>query len=200
MERLGQPVTVVAGSYRNIKITTPEDLPLAWAFSTARRGAMMRIGHGYDVHQLVAERQLILGGVEVPYHLGLLGHSDADVLLHAICDAILGALGEGDIGRHFPDSDPAYKGISSLKLLRHVVALAAARGYRIGNLDSTVIAQRPRLAPYIGAMVSNIAAACGVAGERINVKATTTEQLGFEGRGEGISAHAVVLLQRAARD
>ena len=157
---------------------------------------MMRIGHGYDVHQLVAERQLILGGVEVPYHLGLLGHSDADVLLHAICDAMLGALGEGDIGRHFPDSDPAYKGISSLKLLRHVAALAAERGYRIANLDSTVIAQRPKLAPFIAAMVSNIAAACGVEEGRINVKATTTEQLGFEGRGEGISAHAVVVLQR----
>lgn len=161
---------------------------------------MMRIGHGYDVHQLVAERQLILGGVEVPYHLGLLGHSDADVLLHAICDAMLGALGEGDIGKHFPDSDPAYKGISSLKLLRHVTALAAERGYRIANLDSTVIAQRPKLAPFIAAMVGNIAAACAVEEGRINVKATTTEQLGFEGRGEGISAHAVVLLQRTAHD
>lgn len=161
---------------------------------------MMRIGHGYDVHQLVAERQLILGGVEVPYHLGLLGHSDADVLLHAICDAMLGALGEGDIGKHFPDSDPAYKGISSLKLLRHVAALAAERGYRIGNLDCTVIAQRPKLAPFIAAMVANIAAACEVEDGRINVKATTTEQLGFEGRGEGISAHAVVLLQKTAQD
>jgi 2-C-methyl-D-erythritol 2,4-cyclodiphosphate synthase len=161
---------------------------------------MMRIGHGYDVHQLVAERQLILGGVEVPYHLGLLGHSDADVLLHAICDAMLGALGEGDIGKHFPDSDPAYKGISSLKLLRHVAALAAERGYRIGNLDCTVIAQRPKLAPFIAAMVANIAAACEVEDGRINVKATTTEQLGFEGRGEGISAHAVVLLQGTAQD
>ena len=160
---------------------------------------MMRIGHGYDVHQLVAERQLILGGVEVPYERGLLGHSDADVLLHAICDAILGALGEGDIGKHFPDSDPAYKGISSLKLLRHVVALAAERSYEVANLDSTVIAQRPKLAPFIKDMVSNIAAACAVEESRINVKATTTEQLGFEGRGEGISAHAVVLLQRAAQ-
>ncbi|PLX81183.1 MAG: 2-C-methyl-D-erythritol 2,4-cyclodiphosphate synthase [Desulfuromonas sp.] len=155
----------------------------------------MRIGHGYDVHQLVAERQLILGGVEVPYSLGLLGHSDADVLLHAICDAILGALGAGDIGKHFPDSDPAYKGISSLKLLRHVISLAAEQGYTVGNLDSTVIAQRPKLAPYIGDMVDRIAVACGVGASRINVKATTTEELGFEGRGEGISAHAVVLLQ-----
>lgn len=156
---------------------------------------MMRIGQGYDVHQLVAERPLILGGIEIPYRLGLLGHSDADVLLHAICDAILGALGEGDIGKHFPDSDSAYRGISSLKLLRHVVALAAAAGYEIGNLDSTVVAQRPKLAPYIGDMVMNIAEACGVDRRQVNVKATTTEELGFEGRGEGISAQAVVLLQ-----
>ncbi len=160
----------------------------------------MRIGHGYDVHQLVDDRLLIIGGVEVPYSLGLLGHSDADVLLHAICDAILGALGEGDIGKHFPDTDPAYKGISSLKLLRHVVDLAAAKGYTVGNLDSTIIAQQPKLAPYIGGMVDKIAVVCGVCASRINVKATTTEKLGFEGRGEGISAHAVVLLQRVAQD
>jgi 2-C-methyl-D-erythritol 2,4-cyclodiphosphate synthase len=156
----------------------------------------MRIGHGYDVHRLVAERKLIIGGVDIPYHLGLLGHSDADVLLHAICDAVLGALGEGDIGRHFPDSDPAYKGISSLKLLREVMALSAARGYTIGNIDATVVAQRPKLAPHIREMVENIATACDVGLDRVNVKATTTEELGFEGRGEGISAHAVVLLQR----
>ncbi len=157
---------------------------------------MMRIGHGYDVHQLVADRALVLGGVEIPWERGLLGHSDADVLLHAVCDAILGALGEGDIGRHFPDSDPAYRGISSLKLLRHVTALAAAAGYRVGNLDSTIIAQRPKLAPYIAAMVEQIAGVCEVSPRQINVKATTTEQLGFEGRGEGISAHAVVLMER----
>lgn len=156
----------------------------------------MRIGHGYDVHRLVAERKLIIGGVDIPYHLGLLGHSDADVLLHAICDAVLGALGEGDIGRHFPDSDPAYKGISSLKLLREVMALTAARGYTIGNIDATVVAQRPKLAPHIREMVENIATACDVGLDRVNVKATTTEELGFEGRGEGISAHAVVLVQR----
>lgn len=157
---------------------------------------MIRIGHGYDVHRLVAERKMILGGVEIPYSLGLLGHSDADVLLHAICDAILGAIGEGDIGRHFPDTDPAYRGISSLKLLREVMALAEARGYDIGNLDATVVAQRPKLAPHIRAMVENIAEACGADIGKINVKATTTEQLGFEGRGEGISAHAVVLLRK----
>lgn len=156
----------------------------------------MRIGHGYDVHRLVPERKLVLGGVEIPYPLGLLGHSDADVALHALCDAILGALGEGDIGRHFPDSDPAYKGISSLKLLREVIALAAAHGFTIGNLDLTIIAQRPKLSPHIHAMVEKIASACKCDMERVNVKATTTEELGFEGRGEGIATHAVVLLEK----
>ena len=159
---------------------------------------MMRIGHGYDVHRLVSARKLILGGVEIPYSLGLLGHSDADVLLHAICDAILGALAAGDIGRHFPDTDPIYRGISSLKLLAHVMRLAQAQGYEIGNLDSTVIAQSPKLAPYIRQMVENIAEVCDADPSRVNVKATTTELLGFEGRGEGISAHAVVLLQASA--
>ena len=157
---------------------------------------MLRVGHGYDVHGLVPDRKLILGGVEIPYELGLLGHSDADVLLHAICDAILGALALGDIGRHFPDTDPAYRGISSLVLLRHVMTLAAQKGYAIGNIDATVIAQRPKLAPYIGEMVRHIAEACTTESTRVNVKATTTEKLGFEGRGEGISTHAVVLLQK----
>jgi len=157
---------------------------------------MMRIGHGYDVHRLVPERKLILGGVEIPFALGLLGHSDADVLLHALCDALLGAIGAGDIGKHFPDTDPAYKGISSLKLLDEVMRHVAAAGYTIGNIDLTVIAQRPKLAPYIRGMVENIAAACNCDIARVNVKATTTEELGFEGRGEGISTHAVVLLKR----
>ncbi len=155
----------------------------------------MRIGHGYDVHQLVTERKLILGGVEIPWEKGLLGHSDADVLLHAISDAILGAIGEGDIGKHFPDSDPAYKGISSVKLLRHVMALADTKGYRIGNVDATIVAQRPKLAPHIPGMRSNIAAALDCEENRVNVKATTTEQLGFAGRGEGIAAYAVALLE-----
>jgi 2-C-methyl-D-erythritol 2,4-cyclodiphosphate synthase len=157
---------------------------------------MIRIGHGYDVHRLVGERKLILGGVDIPHGLGLFGHSDADVLLHAICDAILGALGEGDIGKHFPDSDPAYRGISSLKLLREVMSLASGKGYAVSNLDATIVAQRPKLAPFIKAMVENIANACKTDLSRVNVKATTTEELGFEGRGEGISAHAVVLLQK----
>lgn len=155
---------------------------------------MMRIGHGYDVHRLVEGRKLILGGVDVPYVKGLLGHSDADVLLHAISDAILGAIGEGDIGKHFPDTDPAYKGADSLKLLRHVMDLAENKGYRIGNVDATVVAQRPKLAPFIAQMRSNIAATLGTEEDRVNVKATTTEELGFAGRGEGIAAYSVALL------
>jgi len=155
----------------------------------------MRIGHGYDVHQLVTGRRLILGGVEVPYAKGLLGHSDADVLLHAICDAILGAIGEGDIGKHFPDSDAAYKGISSVKLLRQVMTLAESKGYAMGNVDATVVAQRPKLAPHIPAMKSVIAEALECDPDRVNVKATTTEELGFAGRGEGIATYAVVLME-----
>jgi 2-C-methyl-D-erythritol 2,4-cyclodiphosphate synthase len=155
----------------------------------------MRIGHGYDVHRLVTGRKLILGGVEIPHDTGLLGHSDADVLLHAISDAILGAIGEGDIGRHFPDTDPAYKGASSLKLLAHVMVLAAGKGYGIGNLDATIVAQRPKLAPHIAAMRENIALTLGATVDRINVKATTTEELGFTGRQEGIAAYSVVLLE-----
>jgi len=154
----------------------------------------MRIGHGYDVHRLVAGRKLIMGGVDIPWELGLLGHSDADVLLHAIADAILGAIGEGDIGRHFPDTDQAYKGADSLKLLSHVMRLAESRGYRLGNLDATIIAQQPKMAPHIPTMRDNIATVLHVAIERVNVKATTEEGLGFSGRGEGISAHAVVLM------
>ena len=156
----------------------------------------MRIGHGYDVHRLVEGRKLILGGVDVPYAKGLLGHSDADVLLHAISDAILGAIGEGDIGKHFPDTDPAYKGADSIKLLRHVMDLAEAKGYRIGNVDATVVAQRPKLAPFIEQMRGNIARALSTEDDRVNVKATTTEELGFAGRGEGIAAYAVALLEK----
>jgi 2-C-methyl-D-erythritol 2,4-cyclodiphosphate synthase len=156
----------------------------------------MRIGQGYDVHRLVPGRRLILGGVDVPHATGLFGHSDADVLLHAICDAILGAIGEGDIGRHFPDSDPAYGGISSLKLLGHVMTLAGGKGFRIGNVDATIVAQRPKLAPYIGQMRANIALTLGCDPGRVNVKATTTEELGFAGRQEGIAAYSVVLLEQ----
>lgn len=154
----------------------------------------MRIGHGYDVHRLVEDRKLIMGGVDIPYEKGLLGHSDADVLLHAIADALLGALALGDIGKHFPDTDPAFKGADSMKLLEQVVGLISAKGYAVGNLDATIIAQRPKMAPHIQTMQENIARACGVEVDRINVKATTEEGLGFTGTGEGISAHAVVLL------
>lgn len=156
---------------------------------------MMRIGHGYDVHRLVSDRELILGGVKIDYHYGLLGHSDADVLLHAICDAILGALGLGDIGKHFPDSSAEFAGIDSRKLLRDVIGKAQAGGYVIGNLDSTIICQQPKLAAHIPLMAQRIAEDCQVGIERINVKATTTENLGFAGRSEGIAAEAVVLLQ-----
>ena len=155
----------------------------------------MRIGHGYDVHRLVKGRRLIIGGVDIPHETGLLGHSDADVLLHAIADAILGAIGEGDIGKHFPDTDPAYKGADSLQLLRHVMGIATARGCTIGNVDATVVAQRPKLAPHIPLMRENIAAALATEASRVNVKATTTEELGFAGRKEGIAAYAVVLLE-----
>ena len=155
---------------------------------------MIRIGHGYDVHTLVKDRALILGGVTIPYHLGLLGHSDADVLVHALCDALLGAIGAGDIGKHFPDNDASYKGIDSFKLLATVLEKVTQRGYRLGNLDATIVAQRPKLAPFIPQMREKLAAACGSSIEQVNIKATTTEGLGFEGRGEGISVHAVVLL------
>jgi len=161
---------------------------------------MMRIGHGFDAHRLVEGRDLILGGVTIPNDLGLLGHSDADVLVHAICDALLGALGAGDIGRHFPDTDSAYKGISSLRLLHEVMGLVATNGYEITNIDATIIAQKPKLSPFIEKMCENISRHCGTDATRVNVKATTTETLGFEGRCEGISSHAVVLLSRAEKD
>jgi 2-C-methyl-D-erythritol 2,4-cyclodiphosphate synthase len=154
----------------------------------------MRIGHGFDVHAFAEGRRLIIGGVDIPHVLGLAGHSDADVLLHAICDALLGAAGLGDIGRHFPDSDSRYKGIDSRELLRHVRGLLAERGWRVGNVDATLIAQAPRMAPHIPAMQARIADDLGVAAEAVNVKATTTERLGFTGRGEGIAAEAVCLI------
>lgn len=154
----------------------------------------MRIGHGYDVHRLVEDRKLIIGGVDIPWEKGLAGHSDADVLLHAIADALLGALAMGDIGKHFPDTDPTFKGADSMKLLEHVVGLINSKGYSVGNLDATIIAQRPKMAPHIQTMRENVARACGVNIELINVKATTEEGLGFTGTEDGISAHAVVLL------
>lgn len=155
----------------------------------------MRIGHGYDVHRLVEGRDLILGGVKIGYEKGLLGHSDADVLLHAVSDALLGAAGLGDIGRHFPDTDPKYKGADSLELLRQVYRKISEKGYRVGNIDVTMIAQRPKLKDYIPQMQANIAAAVETSPDRVNVKATTEEKLGFTGTGEGMSCHAVCLLK-----
>ena len=156
----------------------------------------MRIGQGFDVHRLVPGRKLILGGVTIPYELGLLGHSDADVLVHAIMDALLGAIGAGDIGRHFPDQDPAYQDADSMKLLSQVVELVKTNGFTVLNLDSTIIAQRPKLAEYIPGMRENLAVMLELPVEQVNVKATTTEKLGFTGRGEGIAAQAVVLLEK----
>ncbi len=155
-----------------------------------------RIGHGYDVHKLVEGRRLILGGVEIPHTLGLLGHSDADVLVHAVMDALIGAMALGDIGKHFPDNDNAYLDIFSLKLLERVRALLDERGYTVSNIDATVIAQRPKLAPHIDTMVGNIASTLDIDLTRVNVKATTEEHLGFTGREEGIAAHAVALIEK----
>ena len=155
----------------------------------------MRIGHGYDVHRLVEGRDLILGGVKIPYALGLLGHSDADVLLHAVSDALLGAAALGDIGKHFPDTDPRYKGADSLKLLQIVGQKIGEAGYRVGNIDVTMIAQAPKLRPYIEEMERNIASALNIEVTQVNVKATTEERLGFTGSGEGMSCHAVCLLE-----
>jgi len=155
-----------------------------------------RIGHGFDVHAFAANRRLIIGGVDIPHEMGLAGHSDADVLLHAICDALLGAAGLGDIGRHFPDTDAEFSGIDSRILLRRVAGQLRQRRWRVGNVDATIIAQSPKMAPHIARMTAHIADDLGVAIDRVNVKATTTEKLGFAGRGEGIAAEAVCLIER----
>jgi 2-C-methyl-D-erythritol 4-phosphate cytidylyltransferase/2-C-methyl-D-erythritol 2,4-cyclodiphosphate synthase len=204
LELLGHPVKVVQGSEQNIKITRPEDLMLAKAILMENRGNIKSMeesccyysGYGYDAHRLVADRPLILGGEEIPFEKGLQGHSDADVLIHALCDAMLGAAGVGDIGHHFPDTDNTFKNISSLKILERVVELISEKGCVLANTDITVVAQKPKLASYFAAMQKNIAAACGVDPCCINLKATTTEGMGFEGRGEGMSAHAVVMLKK----
>lgn len=185
VERLHYPVRMVTGEYSNLKVTTKEDLPVE-----------SRIGTGYDVHRLVEGRKLILGGVEIPFERGLLGHSDADVLIHAAIDAVLGAASMGDIGLHFPDTQEQYRGISSITLLERVQKKITEAGYRIGNLDITVIAQKPKIRPYIKQMVQNMAKALDTEEGRINIKGTTTEKLGFEGREEGIAAQAVCLLNR----
>ena len=181
-ELAGLPVTLTAGDYANLKITTKEDL---------QKENTMRIGHGYDVHRLVEDRPLILGGVEIPYEKGLLGHSDADVLLHAIMDALLGAAALGDIGKHFPDTDAAYKGASSIKLLEHVGKLLEEKCYMIDNIDATIIAQKPKMRDYIDTMRKNVADTLGIELDQVNIKATTEEGLGFTGSGEGISSQAI---------
>ena len=199
MEHAGYPVRLVPGRETNLKLTTPEDVPLAQAIlraeEKAKEAAAMRIGHGYDVHRLVAERPLILGGVTVPYERGLLGHSDADVLTHALMDALLGAAALGDIGKLFPDNDDRFLGADSIGLLREVTRVIREHGYTVGNVDCTVIAQRPKLAPYIQQMREILAQAMGTELDRVSVKATTEEKLGFTGEGLGIAAHAVALIE-----
>ncbi|MEG1067496.1 MAG: 2-C-methyl-D-erythritol 2,4-cyclodiphosphate synthase [Anaerovoracaceae bacterium] len=185
VNRLGHHISVVNGEYSNIKITTKEDLPME-----------TRIGSGYDVHRLVEGRKLFLGGVEIPFEKGLLGHSDADVAIHSLMDALLGAAGLGDIGKHFPDNDEKYKGISSIMLLDHVKKLITDEGYTVSNADITIIAQRPKIAKYIPAMKKIIAETLDINPDKINIKGTTTEKLGFVGREEGIASEAVCLLTR----
>lgn len=196
IESINQDVTVVIGDYNNIKLTTPEDITIAESILNSKKGDnKMRIGHGYDVHRLVENRPLILGGVNIKYEKGLLGHSDADVLLHAIMDALLGAAALGDIGKLFPDTDPKFKGADSILLLKYVVKKINEKGYKIVNIDSTIIAQKPKLMADLPLMRINISNACGIDIEDVNVKATTEEKLGFTGSGEGISAHAVCLIE-----
>ena len=192
-ELAGLPVHLTQGDYANLKITTKEDLPAA---AQNKGENTMRIGHGYDVHRLVEDRKLILGGVEVPFEKGLLGHSDADVLAHAVMDAVLGAAALGDIGKHFPDTDPAYAGADSLQLAQHVARIMREKGWKIVNIDSTLLCQKPKLAPYIPAMRENLAAAFGMPVDAVSVKATTEEHLGFTGEGLGIAAHAVALIEK----
>ncbi|NLW44975.1 MAG: 2-C-methyl-D-erythritol 2,4-cyclodiphosphate synthase [Syntrophomonadaceae bacterium] len=196
-EKFCGPVQVVEGDYRNLKITTADDMYMALGILGRERA--MRVGNGYDVHRLVEGRKLVIGGVRVPFEKGLAGHSDADVLVHAVCDALLGAAGLRDIGYFFPDSDPAYSNIDSLILLKRVGTMVSDRGLEIVNIDSTVIAERPKLAPYLEEMKQNLAAALGIEVSRVNIKATTTEGLGFTGRGEGIAAQASVLLSVGSR-
>lgn len=197
VEAMGQRVYMLPGSYENLKVTTPEDFVLAGALLANRVGesrAVPRTGLGYDAHRLVEGRPLVLGGVTIPWERGLLGHSDADVLTHAVMDAILGAASLGDIGRHFPDTDPAYAGASSVALLEQVRAKVEARGWRVVHVDATVQAQAPKLAPHIDEMTRNLAAALGLAMDGVSIKATTTEGMGFAGRGEGMACQAAATL------
>ena len=199
VERMGRTVAIVEGDYKNIKITTPEDLPASCGGGAGSpflgiNAFGMRVGTGFDVHAFAEGRALILGGVDIPHRKGLLGHSDADVLTHAVMDALLGAAALGDIGKHFPDTDERYRGISSLLLLEHVRELLSEAGYRVGNIDVTLIAQKPKIAPYIPQMVQNLAKGLVIDAGQINIKGTTTEKLGFTGREEGIACEAVCIL------
>ena len=198
VERMGIKVKMVAGSYDNIKITTPEDLEMARALIRNKSGGKMkiRIGCGYDSHRFVAGRKLILGGVKIPFNLGLDGHSDADALIHAVCDALLGAAGSGDIGRHFPDSDPQYKDISSKVILGRVRKIIADKDFIINNIDATIIMEKPKVTSFVDNMIANIAKVLKIPAADINIKAKTNEQMGFIGRGEGIAAMAVATLSR----
>jgi len=194
MEKMGKSIKVVEGSYENIKLTTKEDVFTAREILKSRGGESMRIGTGFDTHRLTEGRALIIGGVEIPHEKGLSGHSDADVLCHAVIDALFGAAALGDIGSHFPDTDEKYKGADSIELLREAASLVREKGYEIGNIDTTIIAQKPKMAPYIEKMRENLALAMGVEAEKVSVKAKTNEKMGFTGREEGIEARAVVLL------
>jgi 2-C-methyl-D-erythritol 4-phosphate cytidylyltransferase/2-C-methyl-D-erythritol 2,4-cyclodiphosphate synthase len=201
LERLNEKVYIVKGDYSNIKITTIEDIAVAEAMLKMNPdkdpgGSTMRVGTGYDVHAFAKNRKLILGGVEIPFERGLMGHSDADVLLHAIMDALLGACALADIGKYFPDTDENYRGISSLILLEKVGDLIGSEGYEICNIDATVIAERPKIAPYIHQMIKHIAEVLKIQEDKVNIKATTTEGLGFIGREEGIAAQAIVAVEQ----
>ena len=193
VERIGVRVKMIAGSYENIKITTPEDLIIAEALLKNKSGGKMQIrtGFGYDSHRFARGRKLILGGIEIPHDKGLQGHSDADALIHAVCDALLGAAGAGDIGRHFPDTDPSYKGISSMILLEHVREMIATKGFFISNIDASIIMEKPKLAPFAGKIAANIANALNLSAADVNVKAKTNEGMGFVGRNEGVAVFAI---------
>lgn len=198
-ERAAIPVHIVVGEERNIKVTRKEDLMLAESIA-AGAGPAFRIGHGFDAHRFTAGRKLVLGGVEVAYEKGLAGHSDADVVCHALCDALLGAIGSGDIGQHFPDSDEQYRGISSLLLLDKVMRQCLKAGMTLANADITIVCQAPKLAPYLKQMQLCLAGCCQAAAGQVNIKATTTEKMGYIGRQEGISCHAVVLIAQRRAD
>lgn len=200
VERRGGRVEMIEGSYANIKITTKEDMLIADALMKKGNKISLRSGFGYDSHRFAEDRKLILGGVEIPFEKGLYGHSDADALIHAICDAMLGAAGAGDIGRHFPDTDPEYKNISSMILLERVKNIIEAKGFLINNIDATVVIEMPKLAPYAAQMISNIAGVLNIAKTCVNIKAKTNEGMGFTGRNEGVAVFAIAVVTESKRD